>query len=178
MKKYLSLLFIIVLLFAGCSSSENEIEPIEKVSRGIMNNLQIEIPENTPPLTKAIYEASDYAANVLISGKMKTKPEFIAFEFSNVPLSNEEKSTLMELYKVYGIEITEGRRSGLADIDRGITIGFGETTKYQREDCDLTVVVKIYYGKNCYNYCCDFKMQDNEYIMVDIENISRDWYIQ
>lgn len=179
MKRYLALLFIFVLLFSGCNTSDSEQLNRVTVSHEIMGNVEIAIPENTAPLTKAIYESADFAANTIVNNKMKKKPEFIAFEFtSDVPLSKDEKSTLMELFKVYGVEISEGRKSSLKDIDRGITIGFGPTKNYQLEDCDLTVFVKIYYGKNCYNYCCDFKMDDNEYIMFRTENTSRDWYIQ
>ena len=176
MKKFLALLFVFVLLFAGC---EEKVEHVEDVSHEIMGNVKIEIPENTSALAKAIFEATDYVANTVINKNMKQKPEFISFEFSSdVLLSNDEKATLKELFKVYGVEISDGLRSGLSDIERGITIGYGSIKKNQLEDCDLTIPVKIYYGKNFYNYCCDFKLYKGEYIMFRTEYVSRTWYLQ
>lgn len=176
MKKFLSLLFIFVLLFTGC---EKKVVHVENPSHEIMGNVSITIPQDTANLAKAIFEATDYVANTVVNTHMKTKPEFISFEFSSdVLLSNEEKATLIELFKVYDVEVTEGLRSGLSDIERGITIGYGSIKKNQLEDCDLTIPVKVYFGKNFYNYCCDFKLYKGEYIMFRTEYVSRTWYLQ
>lgn len=176
MKKILSVLFILILLFTGC---EEKVEHVEDVSHEIMGNVSITIPENSPAITKAIYESTDFVLNTVINENMKKKPEFISFEFSSdVLLSNAEKQEIMELFKVYGVEISEGLRKNLSDIERGVTIGYGSIKNTQLEDCDLTIPVKIYYGKNYYNYCCDFKMYNGEYVMFRTEYLSRTWYIQ
>ncbi len=176
MKKILSFLFVFILLFTGCN---NEVKHVEDVSHEIMGNVRIEIPENCSAITKAIFESTDYVLNTVVNSNMKKKPEFISFEFSSdVLLSNEDKALMMDLFKVYNVEITEGLRKGLSEIERGVTIGYGSIKNTQLEDCDLTIPVKIYYGKNYYNYCCDFKMYNDEYVMFRTEYLSRTWYIQ
>lgn len=176
MKKLLSLIFVFLLLFTGC---EEKVERVSDVSHEIMGNVKIEIPQNASNLAKAIFEATDYVANTVVNKNMGKKPEFISFEFSSdVLLSNDEKATLKELFKVYGVEVTEGLRSNLSDIERGITIGYGSIKNSQLEDCDLTIPVKVYFGKNFYNYCCDFKIYKGEYVMFRTEYVSRTWYIQ
>lgn len=176
MKKLLSFLFVLILLFTGC---EEKIAHVEDVSHEIMGNVRIEIPENSSAIAKAIFEATDYVLNTVVNENMKQKPEFISFEFSSdVLLSNQEKETLKELFKVYNVEITEGLRKGLSEIERGVTVGYGSIKSTQLEDCDLTIPVKIYYGKNYYNYCCDFKMYKDDYVMFRTEYLSRTWYIQ
>ncbi len=176
MKKFLAILFVFIIMLTGCAE---KVVPVEDVSHEIMGNVKIEIPEDTSALAKAIFLATDYVTNTVVNNNMKKKPEFISFEFSpTVLLSNEEKELLMDLFKVYGVDVSIGLKNDLADIDRGITIGYGSIKNTQLEDCDLTVPVKIYFGKNFYNYCCDFKMQKGEYIMFRTEYVSRTWYIQ
>ena len=176
MKKLFAFIIIAILLFTGC---EEKVDRVADVSHEIMGNVSIEIPENASALSKAIYEATDYVANTVINKNVKKKPEFISFEFSSdVLLSNDEKATLKELFKCYGVEVTDGLRSSLSEIERGITIGYGSIQKTQLDDCDLTIPVKVYWGNDYYTYCCDFKLYKGEYVMFRTEFLHRTWYIQ
>ncbi|MBR2860769.1 MAG: hypothetical protein IKB86_02925 [Clostridia bacterium] len=175
MKRFISLLIILPLLFVGCVE---KIEHVEDVSHEIMGSVAIEIPENLPVLTKAIFEAADMTLNQVVNKNVQKKPEFISFEFSSdVMLSADEKALMKNLFSCYNVEITDGLRSSLTDIDRGVTIGFASIEQTQTDDCDLTIPVKIYFGRNIYTYCSDFKLVDNEYVLFRFEYLHRTRYI-
>ncbi|MBE7091892.1 MAG: hypothetical protein E7365_01775 [Clostridiales bacterium] len=174
MKRVLCFLLFIIMLFTGCSES---VEPID-VSHSIMDDKQITVPDNISNLAKAIFVATDYVMNTVINKNIKKQPEFISFEFStDVLLSQSEKDALKEAFECYGIEITDGLRKDLDEIERGITIGYDSIKNTTLEDCDLTIPVKIYYGNDYYTYCCDFKMVKNEYILFRSEFLYRTRYI-
>ena len=174
MKKILAFLLLIIML-TGCAE---KIEPVADVSHELMGGVSITIPEGTGKLAQAIYEATDYVVNTVVNKHAKRKPEFISFEFSSdVLLSLSEKETLKSLFSCYGVEITEGLRSDLAEIELGITVGYGSIEKTQLSDCDLTIPVKVYYGNDYYTYCCDFKLSRDKYIMFRTEYLYRTRYI-
>ena len=64
-----------------------------------------------------------------------------------------------------------------ADIDRGITIAFDSIEQTQTSDCDLTIPVKIYYGRSFYVYCADFVKDGSDYVMFRFELWHRTRYI-
>ncbi len=174
MKRYLCLILLVVMLFSGCSE---KLKPIT-VSHSIMDNKSITIPENASQLAKAFFMATDFVMNTVINKNVKKKPEFISFEFSSdVLLSENEKTLLMDAFKVYDIEITEGLRKDLAEIERGITIGYDSIKNTQIDDCDLTIPVKIYFGNDYYTYCCDFKTVKGEYVLFRCDFLYRTRYI-
>ncbi len=173
MKKLLSILLIAVL-FAGCGTATPH---AEDVSHEIMDGEAITIPENVSDFAYALFEATDMTVNQVVNTNVKKKPEFISFELSSdVMLSREEKSLLLEAFKVYGVEVTEGLRSSLTDIDRGITVSFTSIESTQTSDCDLTIPVRVYYGKNIYTYCCDFMKENGNYILFRFEYLNRTRY--
>lgn len=174
MKRIICLLLFIILLFTGCGE---KIEPID-VSHKIMDDKRITVPQDISELAKAIFIATDYVMNTVINKNLKKKPEFISFEFSaDVLLSQSERAALKEAFKCYDIEITDGLRKDLSEIERGITIGYDSIKKTQLDDCDLTIPVKIYYGNDYYTYCCDFKTVKGEYVLFRSDFLYRTRYI-
>lgn len=174
MKRFLCLLLLTVILFSGCAE---KVEPIE-VSHSIMDDKSITVPENSSQLAKAIFMATDFVMNTVINKNVKKKPEFISFEFSSdVLLSQDEKTALKDAFKVYEIEITEGLRKNLDEIEKGITIGYDSIKNTQTDDCDLTIPVKIYFGNDYYTYCCDFKTVKGEYVLFRCDYLYRTRYI-
>lgn len=175
MKKLIPLLLLLPLLFAGC---KQEVEHIAVPPHQVMG-VSIEIPENISGLAKAYFEATDMTVNAVIDANLKKKPEFISFEFSSdVKLSDEEKALLLSLFACYDTEISDGGiRSELTDIERGITVGYGSIDQTQTSDCDLTIPVKIYYGRYFYTYCSDFIKDGDEYVLFRFENLNRTRYL-
>jgi len=172
MKKLLSLFFVLVIVFCGCDSTR--VEHVEDVSHTIMGDVAIDIPESASNFAKAIYEATDMTVNEVANEIKKGKPEFLSFEFSSdVMLSQAEKETLLSLFSVYGVEISTGIQTELADLDRGFSVAYGSIQSTQTSDCDLTIPVKVYYGKSFYTYCRDFKTQNGEYVLFRFEQLSR-----
>lgn len=175
MKKLLCFLMVLLLLLPGCS--KNTVEPLAELPHEIMGTA-ITLPDKASGFALACYVAADRAANTIIDTKMKKKPEFIAFEFSSdVMLSRSEKEEMMALFSCYGVEISEGARTDLADIDRGITIAFDSIEQSQTSDCDLTIPVKIYYGRSFYVYCADFVKDGDDYVLFRFELWHRTRYI-
>ena len=174
MKRFLCLLLLVVMLFSGCAEKVEQIE----VSHSIMDDKYITVPGDASQLAKAFYMATDFVMNTVINKNVKKKPEFISFEFSSdVLLSKDEKTALMEAFKVYDIEITEGLRKDLSEIERGITIGYDSIKNRQTDDCDLTVPVKVHFGNDYYTYCCDFKTVKGEYVLFRCDFLYRTRYI-
>ena len=174
MKRFLCLLLLVVLLFSGCAEKVEQIE----VSHSIMDDKYITVPEDASQLAQAFYMATDFVMNTVINKNVKKKPEFISFEFSSdVLLSKDEKTALMDAFKIYGTEITEGLRKDLAEIERGITIGYDSIKNRQTDDCDLTIPVKVYFGNDYYTYCCDFKTVKGEYVLFRCDFLYRTRYI-
>ncbi len=173
MKKLITLLLVAVL-FIGCGT---ETAHVENVPHEIMGGAEITIPESISNFARALFEATDMTVNHVVNTNVKKKPAFISFELSSdVMLSRDEKAALLEAFKVYGVEITEGLRSSLTDIDRGITVSFTSIESTQTSDCDLTIPVRIYYGKNFYTYCCDFIKENGNYILFRFEYLNRTRY--
>ncbi len=172
MKKLFTFCLILTVIFTvGCTKN---VEHVQDVSHEIMDNVAIEIPNDSSTLAKAIYEATDMTFNQVVNQYVKKKPEFISFEFSSdVLMSQNEKDTLKKLFSCYNVEITEGRRAELSEIDRGVTIGFGAISRTQTDDCDLTIPVKVYYGRNYYTYCSDFMLVNGEYVLFRFELLNR-----
>lgn len=174
MKRSVCLLLLFVLLFTGCFQ---RVEPID-VSHSIMDDKRITVPQDISALAKAIFVATDYVMNTVINKNVKKQPEFISFEFSSdVLLSTKEKDALKDAFKCYGVEITDGLRKDLSEIERGITIGYDSIKNTQLEDCDLTIPVKVYFGNDYYTYCCDFKMVKGEYVLFRSDFLYRTRYI-
>ena len=175
MKKILVCLLLAVLVFTGCAE---KVEHVDDVSHELMGNRAITIPDETSALAKAIYEATDYTVNYAVENKLGKKPEFISFYFSSdILLSSAEKDTLISLFSCYDVEITEGLRSDLEDIQRGITVGFDSIDQRQTSDCDLTIPINIYWGNDYYTYCCDFKSVKGEYVLFRFEFLHRVKYM-
>lgn len=174
MKRLLSCLIPIILLFSACSQSPTR---IDSVSHEIMGGA-ITVPEGTSAFASAVFEAADEAVNQVATKTAKKKPEFISFNFSgDVLLSNAEKELLINAFSVYGIEITQGRRTDLADQDRGFTVGFDSIQNHQVSDCDLTVPVQVYYGRYVYTYCADFKLSKGKYVLFRFELLERNRHV-
>ena len=143
-----------------------------------MDDKYITVPDNASQLAKAFFTATDFVMNTVINKNVKKKPEFISFEFSSdVLLSADEKTDLMEAFKIYGVEITEGLRKDLGEIERGITIGYDSIKNTQTNDADLTIPVKVYFGNDYYTYCCDFKTVKGEYVLFRCDYLYRTRYI-
>ncbi len=175
MKRILSLIILVMLIFTGCGE---KVTPVEDVSHQYMDNIRITVPEETSGFASAVYLAADYVMNTVINTKIKKKIEFISFEFSgDVLLSNEEKQAMKDIFSCYGVEISDGLRDDLTDIERGVTIGFGSISNASLEDCDLTIPVKIYYSNDYYTYCCDYKIVKGDYIMFRTEYWHKTRYI-
>ncbi len=175
MKKLIPIFLLLPLLFAGC---HQKTEHIAVPPHEIMEQ-SIEIPNDISALAKAYFEATDMTVNTVIDSHMEKKPEFISFEFSSdVKLSEEEKALMLSLFSCYDTEISaDGLRSSLTDIDRGITVGYASIDQTQTSDCDLTIPVKVYYGRYFYTYCSDFMKEGDEYILFRFENLSRTRYL-
>jgi hypothetical protein len=175
MKRIFALLIIVMLLFTSCGE---KVEPIEDVSHAYMDNIRITVPEGTSGFASAVFLAADRIMNEVINTKIKKKIEFISFEFSgDVFLSLEERQLMKELFSCYGVEITDGLRSDLTDIERGVTIGFGSIQNASVDGADLSIPIKIYYSNDYYTHCCDYKIVDGEYIMYDAEYWHKTRYI-
>lgn len=165
----------ILILLCACDGS---VTHIAEVSHGIMGDVSATAPEGSSLFASALLEATDYAVNVAVNEKLKAKPEFISFYFSSeVILSSEEKQMIKDAFAVYGVKITDGKRSSLDDIDRGITVGFDSMENTQVSDCDLTVPIQIYYGRYIYVYCADFKLDGGKYVLFRFEQSSKSRYI-
>lgn len=175
MKKLIPLLLLLPLLFAGCQKTTEHVAVPPHEVMGV----SIEIPPNISGLAKAYFEATDMTVNAAIDAFLKKKPEFISFEFSSdVKLSNDEKSLLLSLFSCYDTEISDsGIRTELTDIERGITVGYGSIDQTQTSDCDLTIAIKIYYGRYYYTYCSDFIKEGDEYVLFRFENLNRTRYL-
>lgn len=176
MKKFFTAICAcILILLCACDGS---VTHIADVSHEIMGGVSAVAPEGTSLFASALLEATDYAVNTAVNSKLQAKPEFISFYFSSeVILSEEEKQMIKNAFGVYGIEITDGKRSSLDDIDRGITVGFDSMENTQVSDCDLTVPIQIYYGRYIYVYCADFKLDKGQYILFRFESSSKSRYI-
>lgn len=170
MKKFLSLLLPLILLLSACSETPTR---IDSVSHEIMGGA-ITVPEDISAFAAAVFEAADESVNQVATKTAKKKPEFISFYFSgDVLLSNSEKQALLDAFSVYGIEITQGKRTELTDLDRGFTVGFDSIKEHQVSDCDLTIPVQVYYGKYFYTYCADFKLSKGKYVLFRFEMLER-----
>ena len=173
MKRFLALA-IILLLLVGCQPSA---EPLPQAPHTVMDGVAITLPVGASPFAKAIYEATDRAVNTFLDEIVKKKPEFISFDFSSdVMLTEAEKQELTGLFSCYGVEITEGLRSSLADMDRGITVAYASIEATQTGDCDLTIPVKLYYGKYMHTYCADFIKEGDRYILFRFEHLHVERY--
>ena len=174
MKRFLVIALILTVMLTGCGKKEKH---IDSISHDIMGGEQITVPDVLSGFSKAVIEATDAAINTAVNDVLKKKPEFISFEFSSdVMLSAEEKAALKETFSAYGTEISDGLRSSLSEIELGITVGYDSVQRLQTSDCDLTIPVKIYYGKNIYTYCADFKIYGNDYVLFRFEYLNRTRY--
>lgn len=174
MKKLFSVLLIIIFC---CGCANTKVEKLKDPNYEILGH-GIEILENTSALAKAYYTATDYTVSNFIDSKVKKMPEFISFEYSSdVKLSSDERKTLQELYSAYDIEITEGLRSSLSEINSGLTVAYASFSEVAIEDCDLTIAVKVYYGNYYYTYTCDFAKIKNEYVLFRFNDLSYARYI-
>ncbi len=173
-KTFVSLLLCLTLMFCACTSKEHAALPEYKVLKH-----GIEIPSDISALAKAYFEAVEYSVSQLLDEKAASFPEFISFEFTaDVKLSQSERDALMQSYRnAYGIDITSGIRSSLEDIDRGVSVSFPSFENSYRADADLTIPVKVYYGKNAYTYCSDFDKKGDVYILFYFDDLSFQKYI-
>ncbi|MBP5661783.1 MAG: hypothetical protein J6X30_01340 [Clostridia bacterium] len=173
MKRFLALA-ITLLLLVGCKPAA---EPLPQAPHTVMDGMAITLPADASPFAKAIYEATDRAVNTFLDETVKKKPEFISFDFSSdVMLTEAEKQELLRLFACYGVEITEGLRSSMADMDRGITVAYASIEATQTGDCDLTIPVKLYFGKYIYTYCADFIKENERYILFRFEHLHVERY--
>lgn len=175
-KAFLPLLSIVLIVFllCSCTTAPQAVAPPEYAVLG----KGIEIPDSASKLAQAYYAAANYTVNEVIDKKVKKAPEYISFQFStDVKLSADEKQTLKTLFAAYDIEITDGLRSDLADIGRGITVSYNSFSEAYIEDSDLSIAVKIYYQQYAYTYTCDFKEYKGSYVLFRFDDLGYERYI-
>jgi len=172
-KKLFTILLIASLLFiiVGCNKVTAAVIPNHSIMQA-----SISIPDDVSKLANAYMLSADIAANQVIDKDVKFKPDYISFNFtSNDALNQDERNLMQELFKVYGVTVDDRGlnppKRSIEERARGIVIGFPSTTKYQTSDSDLTIPVDVYFGTNAYTYACDFKIQNDKYILFRWENV-------
>lgn len=177
MKKLILSLFSIILIAATLCACTTKPTEISAPDYTIMQK-GIEIPQTASALAKAYYVATNHSVNFFIDKKVKKVPEYISFQFSSdVKLSTEEKQTLKDLFGIYNIEISDGLRSTLADIGKGITISYTSFSEAYIADSDLSIAVKIYYHQYAYIYTCDFMEYKGEYVLTRFNDLGKERYL-
>lgn len=175
-KLFLSIfsIFLVAIMLCACSTKPVEIAAPDYT---VMKK-GIEIPTNVSALAKAYYVATNHTVNFFIDKKISKAPEFISFQFStDVKLSLDEKQTLKDLFSIYNVEITDGLRSDLVDVGRGITVSYTSFSEAYIEDSDLSIAVKIYYQKYAYTYTCDFMEYAGEYVLTRFDDLGFEVYL-